>query len=1107
MKLGNAFAKEKGISLIIKLGIIALILFLVLNEVGAQETAQYNNNMLSYKMGVELYEKQQFGAAQRAFSDAIEQIDDPNSDLRVNAEYYEALCALALFNKDAEFLFRRFIENHSENPKVRTAYFHLGKYKFRRRSYTKAIGWFNKVDIYDLTNKELSEYYFKLGYSYFVKKDVERARSLFYEIKDANTKYSTPAIYYYSHISYLNQDYETAMKGFQKLSTQGSFQHIVPYYIAQIYYMQKKHEELLKYALPLLDSANTKRAPEISRLIGEAYYATNKYKEAIPYLKRYMEEGHHAMRADLFQLGYAYYKSGQFEEAIKLLKQVVNTKDEMAQNAYYHLGDCYLKTEKKKYARYAFRSASKMDFSKDMQEDAAYNYAKLSYDLKLTPIFALNKYINTYPNSDKKDEAIEYLVKVYLSTNNYKRALKQLDKIENKSDKLKEAYQRIAYYRGVELFNDKKLNEAIASFDKSHTYVFDANIEALAFYWKGEAYYRSENYKRAIYNYDKFIYAHTSFSLVLFNEVNYNMGYAYFKQKDYENSNTWFRKFVRHDAPVFQRRRIIGGGYGIFSRAGDAHLRIGDGYFISNDFKTAIEYYNNAIDLVPDSIKDDKTRMIDADYAHFQKGLALGVLGRHNEKVGELHMLLKDFPTTIYTDDAKYELAKSYSDLEKVDSSISWYQKIIDEHPSSSYVKKCLLNMALEYNRKGESEIALVTFKRVIKDYPGSGESKDALVGLKNIYVEIGDVSVYLDYIKDLPFANTTIAHADSTIYEAAETVYLRGDCESAVRDFSEYLKKFSEGQFAINANFYRAECLSKIGDSASVTQSLKGYQYVLKGAADNPFTEKSMARSAAIMYERQDYENALEAYLMLEKIAEYKSNIIDARIGQMHCNFLLKDYQSAIDAAEIVMSSEKIAGDVITEAHFIIAKSSLETDDYNLALKEFSVTRERTHSEMGAAAQYYVAYIQYLRSEHDSSEQSIFRLAKRVPSYDTWIAKGFILLADNYVQIDNTFQAKATLQSVIDNSMDEDIIEQATEKLDKIKTKEAKNIKEVTDYKEIEIQFEDYKIEYDKLYDEEEFDEEDDIQGEEQKSGDNPPASLPDEKADGEDKTGEDDQ
>lgn len=38
------------------------------------------------------------------------------------------------------------------------------------------------------------------------------------------------------------------------------------------------------------------------------------------------------------------------------------------------------------------------------------------------------------------------------------------------------------------------------------------------------------------------------------------------------------------------------------------------------------------------------------------------------------------------------------------------------------------------------------------------------------------------------------------------------------------------------------------------------------------------------------------------------------------------------------------------------------------------------------------------------------------MPSYDYWIGKSFILLADNYVALKDTFQAKQTLQSLIDN-------------------------------------------------------------------------------------------
>jgi hypothetical protein len=44
------------------------------------------------------------------------------------------------------------------------------------------------------------------------------------------------------------------------------------------------------------------------------------------------------------------------------------------------------------------------------------------------------------------------------------------------------------------------------------------------------------------------------------------------------------------------------------------------------------------------------------------------------------------------------------------------------------------------------------------------------------------------------------------------------------------------------------------------------------------------------------------------------------------------------------------------------------------------------------------------------------FDLAKEMPNYDYWVAKTYILLSDTYVGLKDAFQAKATLQSIIDN-------------------------------------------------------------------------------------------
>ena len=1077
---------------------LALGLCLILSASSlAQKTAIYENEASGYRMGMELFEKGKFGAAQHEFK-KIAESSDPNSDMKANAEYYAALCALELFNRDAEYLFKRFIQDHPENPKVRTAYFQLGKYKFRKHSYTRAIEWFRMVDKYELSNPELSEYYFKLGYSFFVKGDIEKARIQFYEIKDTETRYTQPAVYYYSHISYLNQNYETALQGFERLKDKGNFQHIVPYYIAQIYYMQKKHEKLIAYAIPLLDSANTKRAPEIARLIGEAYYATDKYDKAVPYLKRYIEQGHGRERKDLYQLAYAYYKSGATDEAIDLFKQVVNTDDALAQNAYYHLADCFIKKDRKKFARFSFRSASKMAFNKKIQEDALFSYAKLSYDLGLNPIFALNKYIGQYPKNKRVNTAYEYLVQVYLTTQNYKKALRSLDRIENKTDKIKAAYQRIAYFRAVELFNDRKFSESVAMFDKSMAYPSDKKIEAESHYWSGEAWYRLNRYKRAVKSYETFIYAPASFGLPVFNQVNYNLGYAYFRQKDYENSNSWFRKFVRHVEADFRIKRTRKDVKQVWSRVGDAYLRIGDGYFIGKDYESALEYYDKTLRLLPDSMATLGFSLVDQDYALFQKALSYGVLGRTEQKISVLLAFMKNHPNSTYTADATFNLGKGYSELAKHDSAIVWYQTVIEDHPNSSaYLKQSILNMGLEYRNKGESQMALVTLNRVWKDYPATREAQDALMALKSIYIDLGDITPWTELVVSLPWANASNAELDSAYYEAVEVLYMKGDCQRAIKDLGSYLEKFPEGFFTLNANYYRAECLSRRGDSTSTDMALEGYDFVI-AQAQNAFTEKSLLRAARIYYQRKKYQRSVDLYIELEKIAEYKSNILAARIGTMRGYFLLREYPLATEAAREVISTDKVGSEILAEAHYIIAKSAFETDNYNLALKEFRITESLTHSEIGAASLYYVAYVQYLRSEHDSSEKSIFKLSSRSPSYDHWVAKGFILLADNYVQMDNAFQAKATLQSIIDNSGNEELVNIAREKLAKIVEEEALNQKREMESMDLEIEFEDYDIKYDELFEQdEEDDEQEPDNGKGEEDGKSTPGESPENEED----------
>lgn len=1009
-----------------------VIAFSLSIQVYAQKTTVYTHTVSNYNTALELFDKEKYSAAQHQFASVLKSSNDNKSEITVNAKYYHALCALNLFNIDAENLFIEFINEYPESPKVKMAYFYLGTYHFRGKKYNEAIAWFNKIDTYDLSPEEQAEYHFKVGYCHFMNENYQEASNHFFELKDIDNKYSSPSKYYYAHIAYLQKKYESALETFLQLNNDPKFSPITPYYISQIYYLQNKYEKLIDYAPALLDSAIPKRAPEIARLIGEAYYRTHQFNEAIPYLKRYQKEKpYDVSRAEQYQLGYALYKSDSCDQAIEWFKKSIAENDSISQTAHYHLAECYLKTDQKQYARSSFREASLMDYDSQIKEDALFSFAKISYELSYHPfndaIKAFEEFINTYPNATKLNNAYEYLVAVYYTTKNYQAAINSLENIQILDEKLQEAYQKIAYYRGIELFNNGKYKEAITYFNKSDKYLINAHVKADNIYWRAESYYRLENYADAIGSYKQYIYEPDAVGTETLKKSYYHIGYSYFKLKEYGNAKGWYRKYEQNSS-TDQPSKI----------KNDALNRIGDCFFIAQDYKGAIEYY-------------DKATMIglhQMDYSLYQSAVANGVVGNYNEKANLLETLMNRKQKSHLLDDAIFELAEVQLLQNKNDKALGNFKLIIAEHPNSPYVSKSLVKEGLIYFNQQKDDDALALFKKVVETYPNTDESREAVEKIKKIYIEKGDLTAYENYLSAIGTPDSAALILDADYYEVAQNSYMAGNCNKAVNEFSKYLEKYPSGSFALDAHFYKATCENKAG---FIDEALIDYNHVLQNGK-NKFTEIALLSAAKINMQLGKTEDALNNYNQLEYLADNPENVFKAQVEQMRLNFQLNNIDAAIKYCEMVINKDLDDANLITETHLIYAKSLLAKDNYNQALKEF-ITASGSANRFGAEAKYNVAHIYYLRGEYDHCEAEIFSLIKKFSSYDYWMGKSLILLADNYVAKEDLFQAKVTLQNVIDNSKYPELVSIATEKLTIIKDQErAKIVPEETE--EIELQF-----------------------------------------------------
>ena len=85
---------------------------------------------------------------------------------------------------------------------------------------------------------------------------------------------------------------------------------------------------------------------------------------------------------------------------------------------------------------------------------------------------------------------------------------------------------------------------------------------------------------------------------------------------------------------------------------------------------------------------------------------------------------------------------------------------------------------------------------------------------------------------------------------------------------------------------------------------------------------------------------------------------------------------------------------------------------------------------ENGAEAHYLIAEIQHKQKRYKESMETAFKFNNSFGNYEYWLGKNFLLIADNYVAQNELFQARGTLNSIIDNSPEKEIVEQAKAKL-----------------------------------------------------------------------------
>lgn len=971
----------------------------------AQETPVYSDPVSYYNNGLELYDKEKFAAAITEFETYLEK--GTEYEFRINARFYLAFCHNELNHKDAEQQILNLLEEHPDHPKSNYARFVLGRSYYNRGNIGKSLQYMEETDYLNLTPDDRKAYHFIYGYGLFTKDKFQEARTQLKAIEKNKDKFYYPTQYYLGYMDLMEDKNESSLTYFHRLYKSKVYGELAMKMSCLAYYKMERYEDLIAFS----DTINAgAQMEDIYWERGKAYYQLDQPQEALNNFQK--GRGTRDLSyEDQYMMGMAFYGLKDYENAYVHFTSIHSDTSSLKQNALMYAADCFLKLDKKTNARNAFYEASRLETDKKIQEQAHFNYAKLSLEppFQNEAVGILHKFVETWPNSQYADEAKGLLGEALLGAKRYSDAIPVLESITNKNAKIKSTYQQICYFYANELLRQDP-TKALEYFEKARTYPVDPKIDAMVDFWEGELFYKNGEQAKARKLWERFCNNSKAGETPVYADGLYNLAYSYFDNKEYSKALPRFKKYTEVEAFAGDKK----------AKYIDGMTRLGDCYYITSNNDGDI--YKKAIDAYGYVTTKEAAN---SDYAWFQIGMIHGLQGKSEEKIVTMKRVTSLYPNSEYVDDALFQIALVDMSRQHYQSALRGFSFLLEEYPNGVYAKSSYLYRGMAKYNLNQPDNALSDFMTVAQNFSKDQQTDEAIGFIKTIMTELGRGVELIDTLKILN-EQISVSFEDSTIYYAALKSYEDKNCEKAISAFGSYLQRFDKPYFKTQAEFFRSECLYTAN---RYEEALPGYEYTVQKKFPE-YYERSLRRTAAIYIWKTQGASAVPHLKELEKIASQKDNILFAQSNLMYIYLGMNQLEDARSYAEKIIANEKALKTEKRDANLIMGRVFIKEEKYDEAKTFFNkVEKEKEASNAKRAeAKYYLCYIAYKKGALKDVPKLVYELDEKYANQVYWVAKGYNLMAEAYLDQKDLFNARPILNSLVENYpvQDDGIIEES---------------------------------------------------------------------------------
>ncbi len=868
--------------------------------------------------------------------------------------------SLTLPGTDGITAIEDFIHEYPASPRRELALLAIGDILYDRGEWNAALRAYRTVNPEALNSLVAEAYTLHMAYCLLKSSEYDKARLMLESL--IGTPSGNDARFYLGYISYVNGKYADARRELEAVnSSTGMPAAMADYYLAQMAYMRKDYQEAARLAkrVASLQGVEPEFEYEALRVAGESLYELGKEKEALEYLNRYASICPSPRPSSLYILGLEDYNRGDWKQAIERLTPVTDDTEAMGQSAYLFIGQSYMHLGNFNAAAMAFEKAYRPCGDAKVQEAALYNLAIARMQGGKTPFGSsaglLEEFLERFPNSEHVPLVADYLVKGYMTDNNYEAALEAINKVQHPNDAVLGIKQMVLYSLGTRELQRSQPRAALPHLREAASMSrLSPEVAAEATLWMGECQYKLADYQGAVKSYNNYL-RQSSGSQRNRALAYYDLGYARFALKDFKDAKADFRKFLKQ--PAGADKHMIA----------DAWNRLADCDYYTRNFTEAAENYHAAYEANPQG----------GDYPVYQQGIMKGLTRDYQGKIDTLNDLMTEFPGSPLVPTALLEIGESYGELGQEGRAVETYTALVSRYPSTDQGRQGQLLLAITYLNSGNRSRAIDHYRKVVEMYPSSEQARVAAEDLKQLYTDDGRIDEYVALMERVPDAPRmeTAELAELTL-QSAEKAREAGREADALRLATEVVERFPDSPEAVEALTIKAEAELAKGDA----------------------------------------EAALLSYRALEQKSSSAHSLNTARMGIMQVSRDMTDYATALEMADLLLGSSALGASEQSEVAFTKALSLSATGKGDEAVEIWEKLAQDPETLNGTKSALYLAQYHFDKGQTDTALKEINALIDANPPHDYWLARGFILLSDILRSKGNTFEADEYLRSLKEN-------------------------------------------------------------------------------------------